>query len=130
MMEETVMDDTMMEETMMDDAMDAVSILQISMPEGTGLPGCEADDACFDPFSPTINVGDTVVWSNDDVVAHMVGAGDLTVDPSAIGFDYPNGFDSGLMMSDATFEWTFDEAGTYPYFCQLHPWMVGTIQVN
>ena len=129
MMEETVMEETMMEETMADN-MTAVSIVQISIPEGTGIPGCEADDACFDPFSVTINAGDTVVWTNDDVVAHMVNAGDLTEDPTAVGFDYPNGFDSGLMMSDDTFEWTFEESGTYPYLCQLHPWMVGTITVN
>ena len=129
MMEETMMEETMMEETMADN-MTAVSIVQISIPEGTGIPGCEADDACFDPFSVTVNAGDTVVWTNDDVVAHMVNAGSLIEDPTAVGFDYPNGFDSGLMMSDDTFEWTFEESGTYPYLCQLHPWMVGTITVN
>ena len=143
MMEETATGDAMMGETMMDeisdsamtvgsgsDDMAAVSIVQISIPEGTGIPGCEADDACFDPFSVTINAGDTVVWTNDDVVAHMVNAGDILADPSAVGFDYPNGFDSGLMMSDDEFEWTFDEPGEYPYLCQLHPWMVGTVTVN
>lgn len=140
MMEETVMmDDTMTDEIMDDvvtsgDAMTQGSaesgIVQILIPEGTGIPGCEADDTCFDPFSAVINAGDTVVWTNEDSVAHMVNAGDLKVDSSSIGFDYPNGFDSGLMMSGDTFEWTFDDPGDYPYLCQLHPWMVATIQVN
>ena len=132
MMEDTMAEDAMMDEAMMmDDAMDGAStITQISIPEGTGIPGCEADDACFDPFSVEINAGDTVVWTNDDSLIHMVNAGDLSEDSSAIGFDYPNGFDSGLMMAGDTFEWTFDDSGDYPYLCQLHPWMIGTIQVN
>ena len=126
-----MMDDAMDEAMMMDEAMDGAStITQISIPEGTGIPGCEADDACFDPFSVEINAGDTVVWTNDDSLIHMVNAGDLSEDSSAIGFDYPNGFDSGLMMAGDTFEWTFDDSGDYPYLCQLHPWMIGTIQVN
>ena len=133
MMMDEAMDEAMMMDEAMDEAMmmdEASSITQISIPEGTGIPGCEADDACFDPFSVTINAGDTVVWTNDDSLIHMVNAGDLAEDSSAIGFDYPNGFDSGLMMTGDTFEWTFDDSGDYPYLCQLHPWMVGTIQVN
>jgi plastocyanin len=33
-------------------------------------------------------------------------------------------------MADATYEFTFDEAGSYDYFCMVHPWMVGSITVN
>ena len=127
MMDDTMMDDDTM---MMDGAMAESGITQILIPEGTGVPGCEADDACFDPFSVEIRAGSTVVWTNNDNVVHMVNAGDLTEDASAIGFDYPNGFDSGLMMSGDTFEWTFDDAGDYPYLCQVHPWMVGTVTVS
>ena len=39
-------------------------------------------------------------------------------------------FDSGIMAPGATFEYTFTEAGEYPYFCLLHPNMVGTVSVN
>ncbi|MCH6571973.1 MAG: hypothetical protein IH780_05365, partial [Thaumarchaeota archaeon] len=45
--------------------------------------------------------------------------------------DGPDGtFDSSLFMAGTTFEHTFDEAGTYDYFCMVHPWMTGTVQVN
>jgi plastocyanin len=39
-------------------------------------------------------------------------------------------FDSGIMAPAATFEHTFTEAGDYPYFCLLHPNMVGTVSVS
>ena len=103
----------------------------VSMPEGTGIPGCEETNMCYVPADITINVGDTVVWTNDEPqMAHTVTAGDLGADPNTVGYDYPDGFDSQFMMAGAAFEWTFDKAGTYPYYCQLHPWMVGTVQVN
>ncbi|KAG2473384.1 MAG: hypothetical protein NPMRTH4_1390006 [Nitrosopumilales archaeon] len=39
-------------------------------------------------------------------------------------------FDSGLMMNGDSFSFTFDTAGEYPYFCMVHPWMVGTVIVG
>ncbi|MDO8640584.1 MAG: plastocyanin/azurin family copper-binding protein, partial [Nitrosarchaeum sp.] len=45
--------------------------------------------------------------------------------------DGPSGvFDSSLIMAGASFENTFDAAGSYDYFCMVHPWMVGNVQVN
>lgn len=114
----------------MEETMEAQSHT-VSMPKDSGLPGCEDDNMCYIPADITINAGDTIVWSNDDLqVLHTVTAGDLSADPNIVGEDYPNGFNSSIMASGATFEWTFEEAGMYPYFCQLHPWMTGTVQVN
>lgn len=94
----------------------------ISIPQGSGSPGCETTNECYLPSSFEIKVGDTVLWSNDDTAAHTVSSGT------------PNGmdgiFDSGLFMSGTTFEFTFDESGTYSYFCMVHPWMTGEIIVN
>ena len=127
-------DDEMMKEhdSMDKDMMhDGPQKYTVSMPEGTGIPGCEETNMCYVPADITINVGDTVVWTNDEPqMAHTVTAGDLGADPNTVGYDYPDGFDSQFMMAGAAFEWTFDKAGTYPYYCQLHPWMVGTVQVN
>jgi plastocyanin len=39
-------------------------------------------------------------------------------------------FDSSLFMAGSTFEFTFDDAGTYDYFCMVHPWMTGIINVS
>jgi len=95
----------------------------ISVPEGSGVPGCDETSECYIPAEVTVSVGETVTWSNDDTAAHTVTSGT----PS----DGPDGtFDSSLFMAETTFEHTFDEAGTYDYFCMVHPWMIGTVQVN
>ena len=102
----------------------------VTIPRGTGVPGCEAADECFVPAEASVGVGDTVAWTNDDNVVHMIHAGDLAADPSKVGLDFPNGFDSGLMMSGDTFERTFYDSGDYPNYCSLHPWMTGTLHVG
>src|SRR5919204_1574579 len=74
-------------------------------------------DNFFDPTSLTIAVGDTVTWTNNGQVAHTVTA---------------NGgsFDSGTLNSGRSFTHTFNQAGTFPYFCQFHAGMKGTITVT
>ena len=39
-------------------------------------------------------------------------------------------FDSGITSPGSTFEHTFEDSGTYDYFCIVHPWMIGTVQVQ
>ncbi|MGI9567638.1 MAG: plastocyanin/azurin family copper-binding protein, partial [Nitrosopumilus sp.] len=95
----------------------------ISIPEGVGVPGCEKTDKCYLPYETTVPVGTTITWSNDDTAAHTVTSG--TVEAGLTGI-----FDSGLFMSSSTFEFTFDDAGTYDYFCMVHPWMTGIVNVN
>jgi len=92
--------------------------------QGSGSPGCETSNACYLPADITINVGDTVQWINSDIAPHTMTSGILKEGG-------PDGvFDSGLKMQDTTFEFTFNDAGTYGYFCQVHPWMTGTVTVN
>jgi len=98
----------------------------VSTPAGTSVPGCEETNECFIPAEITVDVGATVTWSNDDSAAHTVTSGDLGVDPDNVGAD----FDSSLFMAGTTFEVTFDTAGTYPYFCMVHPWMAGVVIVG
>ena len=95
----------------------------ISIPSGSSVPGCDETNECFIPAEVTVNVGDTVIWSNDDSAAHTVTSGTSTGGPDGI-------FDSSLFMADTTFSYTFDKAGEYNYFCMVHPWMTGKIQVN
>ena len=99
------------------------SSLTISIPNGVGVPGCDATDECYLPYDATISVGGTVTWSNDDTAAHTVTSG--TIDAVLTGV-----FDSGLFMAGTTFEFTFDDAGTYDYLCMVHPWMTGIINVS
>lgn len=99
-------------------------ITEISNLAGTSMPGCEESDQCFSPSTITIDAGGEVVWSNDDTAVHTITSGVLT----DIG---PNGiFDSGLLNPGSTFSRWFGEAGEYPYFCMLHPWMAGTVVVQ
>jgi plastocyanin len=95
----------------------------VDAPAGTSVPGCEETNSCFTPADITINAGDTVEWNNIDTAAHTVTSGSPADGPSGV-------FDSSLLMADATFAFTFEDAGEYDYFCMVHPWMVGSVSVN
>ena len=97
----------------------------ISMPSGTSVPGCEETNECYVPASVTVNSGDTLVWSNDDTAAHTVTSGAPSESESVGAI-----FDSSLVTAGSSFSYTFEEAGEYPYFCMVHPWMTGNVRVN
>ena len=121
-MEETTEETEMTEETEAEEPMGPTT-WEVVNSEGTSVPGCEEDDTCFMPSMLEISVGDTVVWLNNDAVPHTITSGSPSTGPDGI-------FDSSLVMSDTTFEHTFEASGTYDYFCLVHPWMLGIIQVN
>ena len=103
----------------------------VDMPIGAGVPGCEESNMCYTPTHLTVHVGDTVTWINSDgSIPHTVTAG--WPDSDAIGVDYPggHGFDSDFMPGGITFEHTFEVSGEYDYYCQLHPWMIGSVTVE
>ena len=97
--------------------------VEVSMPTGTSVPGCEKTNACYIPATVSISTGSTVVWMNDDTAAHTVTSGGPAGGPDGV-------FDSSLVMGGASFEVTFDDAGSYDYFCMVHPWMTGTVNVS
>ncbi len=97
--------------------------VDVAIPTGTTVPGCEETNDCYLPENVSINAGDTVIWSNTDTAAHTVTSGSPTDGPDGI-------FDSSLFMAGATFEVTFDDSGSYDYFCMVHPWMKGNVQVS
>jgi plastocyanin len=86
------------------------------------LSSSELTDTAYQPNPAQVNVGDTVIWTNDDSTTHTVTSGEN---------GQPDGlFDSTIMLPQQTFQHTFTEgAGEYPYFCVLHPNMVGTVSV-
>ena len=123
--EETMMEETEVmeeEETMMEESAEPQT-LHVEIPAGTSVPGCEETNSCWSPADITINAGDTVHWMNVDTAAHTVTGGSPADGPSGV-------FDSSLVMIDATYEFTFDDAGSYDYFCMVHPWMIGSVTVN
>ncbi len=97
-------------------------IIEVNIPEGSGVPGCEETNECYIPYEIVVTVGGQVIWNNVDTAAHTVTSGN-----PADGAD--GKFDSSIFMSGATFSNTFDEVGEYEYFCIVHPWMNGIVQV-
>lgn len=95
----------------------------VDIPKGTSVRGCEESNSCFLPEDITVSMGDTVEWINVDTAAHTVTGGSPANGPSGV-------FDSSLVMASASFAFTFNDAGSYDYFCMVHPWMIGSVTVN
>jgi len=95
----------------------------VVIPGGTGVTGCEETRSCYDPYRITVEKHSTITWINVDTAAHTVTSGTPTGGPDGT-------FDSSLFMAGATFSHKFEEAGTYDYFCMIHPWMVGEVVVK
>ena len=89
--------------------------------EGSGAPGCEPE--CYSPSTATISAGGTVTFSNTDMAPHTSTSGTAANGPDGV-------FDTSLIMANASFDVTLSDAGTYPYFCMVHPWMEGTVIVE
>ena len=100
--------------------------VDVKMNPGSSTPGCEETKTCFVPYDVSVDVGGEITWTNDDTAAHTAISGDLKADPDNVG----SLFDSSLVPAGKTFSHTFAEAGTFPYFCQVHPWMTGVVTVE
>jgi plastocyanin len=120
--EKVTMEETHEEETVMEEPAGPTTHT-VDIPAGTSVPGCEESNACYTPADITINAGDIVEWINIDTAAHTVTGGSPADGPSGV-------FDSSLVMANANYAFTFDDAGSYDYFCMVHPWMVGSVTVN
>jgi plastocyanin len=84
------------------------------------------DNPGFQPSQIQAQVGDIVTWINDDLQPHTVTSGSNGVPDNKFNSS-PNFIP--LMTPGGTFSHTFTEAGEHPYFCLLHPNMVGTVNV-
>ena len=89
--------------------------------QGSSTPGCEPD--CFIPATVTIGVGGQVTFANNDTAAHTSTAGTPADGPSGA-------WDSSLVMTGSAYTTGPLDAGEYPYFCMVHPWMVGLVIVE
>ena len=102
---------------------DHMSVTVTNAP-GSSIPGCEQTaDGCFIPSMVTIDIGGEVIWQNNDTAAHTITSGTAVEGPSGV-------FDSSLVMAGSSFSHTFDAAGTFDYFCMVHPWMAGAVMVS
>jgi len=75
------------------------------------------DNFAFTPQTLTVAVGTTVTWTNRDDIPHTVVSTD-------------GAFKSKVRDTDETFSFKFEKAGTYSYFCSVHPKMTGQVVVH
>jgi plastocyanin len=91
-----------------------------------GLPGTDAKgrtrtvvlrSMSYLPATVVVNVGDTVVWKNGDVVPHTAT-------------DRAKNFDSGNIEPGASWSYVANKKGTYFYYCSFHPFTKGKLVVR
>lgn len=70
----------------------------------------------YGPDPVTVQAGGKVIWLNEDTAPHTATADD-------------GSFDTGTLERGKLKSETFKQAGTYPYFCEIHPTMHGTVEV-
>jgi plastocyanin len=75
------------------------------------------DNFVFGPQTVTVPVGTTVTWTNKDDIPHTA------VSTEGV-------FKSKVIDTDEKFSYTFAKAGTYPYYCSIHPKMTGKVVVQ
>jgi plastocyanin len=80
-------------------------------------PEIKIDNFSFGPATITVTVGTTVTWINRDDIPHTVASDGKE-------------FKSKALDTDEKFSYTFSKAGTYTYFCSLHPKMTGKVIVQ
>ncbi|MGE5782008.1 MAG: plastocyanin/azurin family copper-binding protein, partial [Nitrososphaerales archaeon] len=92
---------------------------EISIVSGSSNP---SNAEFFSPSEVTVSPGTEVEWTNDDATIHTVvqGSAEAPVE---------GGFDSSIINTGDSWEHTFDTAGTFDYYCSLHPFMKGTVTV-
>ena len=76
------------------------------------------DNFSFAPATLTVPVGTTVTWVNQDDVPHNIRSSEGNI------------LKSPVMDTDQKFSYTFTKAGTYPYYCGIHPKMTGKVLVQ
>ena len=95
----------------------------VSLTAGSSVPGCEETNECYVPYQIRIDQGEEIRWFNGDSAAHTVTSGTPQNGPDG-------NFDSSLFMAGDFYSHKFEQEGQYPYFCMVHPWMVGSVVVG
>lgn len=107
-----------------DDAANSEEVI-VRIPQGSS----SLTDDAYIPNPVEVNVGATVTWINDDFTTHTATSGDSGSGSTGI---FGGSEDSPEIIGPEgdTQSYTFDEAGEFPYYCTLHPSMVGTVVVT
>ncbi len=93
------------------------SVAANAQPSAEAMAGVKIDNFVFGPQTLTVPVGTTVTWTNSDDIPHT------SVSTEGV-------FKSKVLDTDEKFSYTFTKAGTYPYYCTIHPKMTGKVVVQ
>lgn len=90
--------------------------------EATGSDAVESDSVeivefLYEPEAVTVEAGTEITWTNADTAPHTATADDSS-------------FDTGTLNKGDSGSATFDEPGTYSYYCRFHAFMKGTVEVR
>jgi plastocyanin len=91
--------------------------VRASEPSSAANAAVNIDNFVFGPQTITVPVGATVTWTNKDDIPHT------SVSTEGV-------FKSKVLDTDEKFSYTFTKAGTYPYYCTIHPKMTGRVVVQ
>jgi nitrite reductase (NO-forming) len=94
---------------------------EIDIAPGSSAP---SNTKFYEPATLTVPAGTTVTWKNLDSTLHTVTSGSAETGVSGTEFD------SSYLAGGKTFQHTFSSAGTFDYYCTLHPFMKGQVVVN
>ena len=91
--------------------------LRVNAQQKSDTTEVRIDNFSFAPGTLTVPVGTTVTWTNRDDIPHP-----------AVSTE--GAFKSKVMDTDEKFSYKFTKAGTFPYFCSIHPKMIGKVVVQ
>ncbi|HTH23009.1 MAG TPA: cupredoxin family copper-binding protein [Nitrososphaeraceae archaeon] len=93
----------------------------VTISPGSSVP---SNGKFFVPETLTVSKGTTVTWTNGDSTLHTVTSGSPEAGNSG------SEFDSSYLAAGKTFQHPFNTAGTFDYYCTLHPFMKGKVVVS
>ena len=96
-------------------------ITEVIIPTGAGTQ--QISQIYYDPQDISVAKDTTVQWINEDETIHTVTSG--TPEGGTTGI-----FDSSIIDAGNSYTYTFDSAGTFDYYCIVHPWMIGSVIVE
>ena len=95
----------------------------IVIAQGSSLLGCEENRSCYIPYRFDAGKGSIITWENMDSAAHTVTSGTASRGPTST-------FDSGVILAGAIYSHKFEKDDVINYFCTLHPWMTGVLNIT
>jgi amicyanin len=95
----------------------AVTTVAAGMQTAPATTDVKIDNFTFGPADVTVKAGSTITWTNRDDIPHTVVSTDKA-------------FKSKVLDTDDHYSFTFASAGTFTYFCSIHPKMTGRIVVK